>query len=74
MKSWKIPVSWWMIGTVTAEAATLEEALNYVQKEIDIPPLPTDGKYVNDTFEIDCSDIEAVRELYNGNQPDGDAV
>lgn len=69
-REWKIPVCWEMCSVVTVQAATLEDALRYVREDPDDMPLPTDTDYVDGSFGPSMDDVEAIRELYNGGQPD----
>ena len=49
MKTYKIPVFWQMIATVEVEAESLNEAMRIVDNN----PLPENGEYVGDSFEVD---------------------
>ena len=69
MKTWKIPVVWQMMGTVTVEANTLEEAM-FIAENDDSIPLPNNGDFLDGSWELDCRDEDFVRELYNENQED----
>lgn len=70
MKEWKIPVCWEMVALVTVQAATLEEALQYVQKDLDNMSLPTDAEYTGGRFGPSMCEIEAIREVFNNGQKD----
>lgn len=70
MKTWKIPVVWQMMGTVKVEANTLEEAIEIARDDEGVIPLPDDGTFLDGSWEVDCSDEDYIRELYNGNQED----
>lgn len=70
MKSWKIPVVWQEMGTITVVADTLAEAMELAKDEDNTIPLPDNGSYLDDSWELATEDMEAVRELYNGNQED----
>ena len=50
MKTYKIPVFWQMIATVEVEAESLNEAMQIVDNN----PLPENGEYVGDSFEVDA--------------------
>lgn len=50
MKTYKIPVFWQMIATVEVEAESLNEAMRIVDNN----PLPENGEYVGDSFEVDA--------------------
>lgn len=70
MKTWKIPVVWQMMGTVTVEADTLEEAIEIAKDDAGVIPIPDNGTFLDGSWEVDCSDKDCIRELYNGNQED----
>lgn len=63
MKTFKIPVTWEVYGTVEIQAETAEKAL-YIAKEIEHQgeglPLPTESEYVDGSFEIN-DDIDLVK-------------
>ena len=63
MKTFKFGVSWEMYGYVEVEAETLEEAIAIAKATEDEMDLPTDGDYVDDSFEVDYD--EAVLEWLN---------
>lgn len=66
LKTFKIPVYWEMCSIIHVEAESLEEAIEKAQaKEESADPydLPTDGEYVDGTFEIE-SDCDYVA-VYN---------
>lgn len=70
MKTWKIPVVWQMMGTVNIVADTLADAMNIAKDEDGVIPLPNNGQYLDETWELATDDILLVRECYNGNQED----
>lgn len=71
MKTWKIPVSWTMMGTVTVEAKTLDEAIEIAQDDEGVIPIPDDGgTFMDGTWKVDCFDKDYLRQWYNGNQND----
>lgn len=49
-KLYTIPCVWQMAGTMFIEASSLEEATNIA---IEDAPLPTDGDYLDGSFEVD---------------------
>ena len=49
-QTFKIACTWSMYGEMEIEAETLEEAERIAIEEA---PLPTDGVYIDDTFELD---------------------
>lgn len=51
-KRWKVPCVWQMMGYLTVEADTPEEAWKAAEKIADDCPLP-DGAYLDDSFELD---------------------
>jgi hypothetical protein len=53
MKTYKIPVVWQMMGTVEVQAESLDDAVDKVL-DTDVP-LPEDGEYIEDSFEVDES-------------------
>lgn len=70
MKTWIIPVVWTMMGTVTVEANTLDEAIEIAKDENGVIPIPEDADFMNGTWEVDCFDIDYLREWYNDKQED----
>ena len=52
-KEWKVPVVWQMMGYMRVPAPTAEEALKRAQMLAKDCPLPDDGQYLDDSFEID---------------------
>ena len=70
MKTWKIPVTWEVYGTVEVEANTLEEAIDIARDEEGALPLPDESDYVDGSWRVTEEDAEAIRSLYNDNQQD----
>ena len=70
MKTWKIPVCWSMMGTVCVEADTLEEAVEIAKDDEGVIPIPDNGSFLDGSWEVDCVDIDYLRQYYNGNQTD----
>ena len=70
MKTWKIPVVWQMMGTVTIVADTLDEAMKIAEDEGGVIPLPDNGSYLDDSWELATDDDALIRECYNSNQED----
>ncbi len=68
MKTWKIPVSWEVVGMVEIQASTLEEAIE-IAKTDDSIELPY-GEYVDGSFDVTVDDDDLIRECYNNGQPD----
>jgi hypothetical protein len=54
-KKFIIPVVWQMMGTITIEADSLEDAI--AQVEDDGTPLPQ-GSYIEASFEVDHASID----------------
>ena len=69
-KEWTIPVCWKVFSTIKVRSATLGKALQHVQEDPDDMPLPTDTDYVDGSFGPSTNDVEEIRQLYNGGQPD----
>jgi|SaaInlV_135m_DNA_3_1039749.scaffolds.fasta_scaffold93466_2 hypothetical protein len=59
-KEYKIPCSWQMYGYLDVEAESWDEAIE--KAEDNGTPLPTDGSYVEASFEVDHDIIEFERE------------
>lgn len=70
MKTWKIPVSWIMVGVVTVEADTLDKAIEIAQDDEGIIPLPDNGTFLDGSWEVDCYDEDYLRKWYNFGQKD----
>lgn len=54
---WKVPVVWSMMGHLTVEADTAEEAVREAQRLAATCPLPDDGAYLEDSFEVDTAGL-----------------
>lgn len=50
---YKVPVVWEMMGYVLVDAESSEEAVAYAKEHKDEFTLPTDGNYLEDSFEVD---------------------
>ena len=57
-KTYKVPVSWTVAATMNVEAESLDAAL----LEAEDLPLPTDGEYIDGSFEINHAMIEYFNE------------
>lgn len=68
MKTWKIPVSWEVVGVVEIQAPTLDRAIE-IAKTDDTIKLPY-GEYVCGSFDVTVDDDELIRECYNKGQQD----
>lgn len=58
MKKFKLPVYWTMSGTIEVEAETVQEAIDYAYS--DKCRLPDECYYLEDSFEVEESEIEVV--------------
>jgi hypothetical protein len=57
MKTYRVPVSWMMCGSVYMEADSLDEAIEKVIEEDG--PLP-EGFYLDDSFQVDTDLAEEL--------------
>lgn len=51
--TYKVPVVWSAMGYVLVDAEDGESAKRYVKDHLDEFPLPKDGEYLDDSFEVD---------------------
>jgi hypothetical protein len=70
MKTWTIPVVWQEMGTVTVIAGSLAEAIELAKDANGVLPIPDDGYYLEDSWELATEDEKFLRRFYNGNQED----
>ena len=70
MATWKIPVTWSMCSVIEVKAPDLESAMEIARDENNDIPLPTDGFYVDGSWELSHNYVEEVRNCYNHNRPD----
>lgn len=72
MKTWKIPVTWEVCGTILCEAPTLEEAMEYARDKDGVIPLPDDSDYIDGSWRLsyEMDEAETVREGWNNGQKD----
>ena len=56
----KVAVTWEMCGYVDIEADTMEEAMEKFNKESDSIKLPSDGIYVDGSFQLSSNDVEEM--------------
>ena len=68
MKTWKIPVSWEVVGVVEIQAPTLDLAIEIARTD-DTINLPY-GEYVNGSFDVTVDDDDLIRNYYNQGQQD----
>ena len=52
-KDFIIPVTWEVYSTITVSANSMEEAIEFAQKNIDYIPLCVDNEYVDGSYLID---------------------
>ena len=62
-KKFKVPVEWAMCGWVEVEADTPEEAVAAAREKLDDFPLPTDGEYIDSSFQINSDEGQPDSEL-----------
>lgn len=72
MKTWKIPVTWEVYGTILCKAPTLEEAMEYARDKDGVIPLPDNSDYVDGSWKLsyEIDEAETVRECWNNGQED----
>lgn len=59
----KVAVTWAMCGYVDIPADTMEEAMEKFNNESDYIKLPTNGEYVEGSFELSSDDVEEMRNM-----------
>ena len=57
-KDFIIPVSWEVYSTITVSANSMEEAIEFAEKNIDYIPLCSDNEYIDGSYLID--DVRAL--------------
>lgn len=62
----KVPVTWQMCGYVDINAETMAEAMEIFNKESDYIKLPSDGEYVDGSFELTSNDVEEMEAMAKG--------
>lgn len=63
MRQIKVAVTWQMCGFVEVEAEDMEEAMEKFENGSDVIPLPSDGEYVDGSFELSSYDVEAMEAM-----------
>lgn len=60
MKTYKVPVTYLSWGLVNVEAESKEDLMNLLKSKsyIDTMPVPVDGEYVDDSYEIDFDSLD----------------
>lgn len=59
----KVAVTWQMCGYVDIDAETMEEAMDIFEMECDYIKLPTDGEYVDGSFELSSDSVEEMEAM-----------
>lgn len=57
----KVAVTWEMCGYIDIEAQSMEEAMEKFKKESDYIKLPSDGIYVDGSFQLSSDDVEEMK-------------
>lgn len=70
MKSWRIPVVWQEMAVIDVVANTLKEAVELARDDAGTIPIPENGEYLGGSWEVDCMDIDTLRNVYNDDQED----
>lgn len=70
MKTWKVPITWEMAGTVDIVANSLKEAMALAKKMDGDSPVPEDARYLEGSMSLLSPDVETVRLLFNGLKED----
>ena len=59
----KVAVTWQMCGYIDIPADTMEEAMEKFYNESDYIKLPTNGEYVDGSFELSSDDVEEMEAM-----------
>ena len=59
----KVAVTWEMCGYVDIDADTMEEAMEKFNNESDYIKLPTNGEYVDGSFELSSDDVDEMEAM-----------
>lgn len=59
----KVAVTWQMCGYVDIPADTMEEAMEKFNNESDYIKLPTNGEYVDGSFQLTSDDVEEMEAM-----------
>jgi hypothetical protein len=59
----KVAVTWEMCGYVDIDADTMEEAMEKFDRESDYIKLPTNGEYVDGSFQLSSDDVEEMEAM-----------
>lgn len=59
----KVAVTWEMCGYVEIDANTMEEAMKKFNENSDHIKLPTNGEYVDGSFQLSSEDVEEMEAM-----------
>lgn len=59
----RLAVTWQMCGYVDIPADTMEEAMEKFNNESDYIKLPTNGEYVDGSFELSSDDVDEMEAM-----------
>ena len=59
----KVAVTWEMCGYVDIDADTMEEAMEKFNNESDYIKLPTNGEYIDGSFQLTSDDVEEMEAM-----------
>ena len=59
----KVAVTWEMCGYVDIDAETMEEAMEKFNNESNHIKLPTNGEYVDGSFQLSSEDVEEMEAM-----------
>ena len=59
----KVAVTWEMCGYVDIDADTMEEAMEKFNNESDYIKLPTNGEYIDGSFQLTSDDVEEMETM-----------
>lgn len=65
MKTYSIPVTWEMYGTVEIEAESIEKAVEIFDRQIDDIPLPLEKDYVDASFRREDAETIVAHNQFN---------
>ena len=58
-----VAVTWEMCGYVDIDAETMEEAMEKFNENSDYIKLPTNGEYVDGSFQLSSEDVEEMEAM-----------
>lgn len=59
----KVAVTWEMCGYVDIDAETMEKAMEKFNEDSDYIKLPTNGEYVDGSFQLSSEDVEEMEAM-----------